>query len=635
MEVERNMEKPKGKEKRRRLELSNRQGFVLILIASVLIAFLVILEAPYNRLYLLNQCVTSPSLLFLNYIPVFLFMLILFSLTNRSVFTVVFSSGFFLLLGGINRYKMVLRQDPLIPGDFTLISELIDTLRNFNTTFILLIFLGAAVFLALMVLSLRFFRDRKKRPVLRIATLVLCFVAIFVVNMTLYADSKRYDNYTTKGYSVFKVREYSSKGFIYSFLVDYNEMKVEAPEGYDAAVYKALDEAVAATVSDDGTEVQPHIIMIMGETFADLEISSHFSFDGYDDPMSNYRQLAADSYLSGSIVVPLFGGGTAYTEYEALTGAPAAVIDNSISPYRYIRKNIRSLPRILDENGYATLAIHPGRAWFYNRSNVYPYMGFDEALFVDDAFDENTQKYGGYISEEATIDVLIDRFDEHLLSSTDPLFLFCVTIQNHGPYAEKYGAETNFSSDLSFTAEESDELSNYFYGLSTVDDELGRLVEYLQGLSEPVILVYFGDHLPGFTEGATIYEKLDMGVYADESSEQMLLGYETPFCIWQNDAAEESGVLADTAVEPSSSITMNAYYLCSTLYTLLDYTGQDAYLDRLYELGLELPVVTDYTFVDGEGDYISAITDEQEEEIQFLNGWTYYKMFDEKVTAGQ
>ncbi len=635
IEVEEKQEKTPETGKRKRVVLKNKQAIGLLLIAAFGIWFIVAALAPNSRFFYVWHSFLSPMMFLLNILPILLLLGILYALTNRSVFSVVFSSSVFILLATVNRLKIMFRADPFIPADFTLASEVMDVLRLFETKYIILAAVAVVVFLVLLTGSLLFFRDEKKRPVIRIAILALSILIGIGANVWLYSDSDRYAEYPTNGSAYFKANEYSSKGFIYSFLVDYHKMGVEQPDNYSAEVYKELEEAsetVAVIAEEEEETVKPHIIMIMGEAFADLEYADHISFEGYTDPLESFKQLKADAVLSGDLMVSIFGGGTAGTEFEALTGIPMAEVDNDVSPYQYIRDNLDSLPRFLESEGYDTLALHPGYSWFYNRINVYQYMGFDESIFLEDGFDLASENKGGYISEEVTMDRIIEEFDARLSDvAEDPLFFFSVTIQNHGPFEKKYNAETNFSTDLDLTDAEIDMMSNYFAGLADADLQLARLAEYLQTLSEPVILVYFGDHLPGFTGGMEFYSKLDIGVSVEGSATEVINCYRTPFMIWQNDAAAAANVLEEADVYDADDYLIKSHYLGATLYDLLGYEDEYPYFGALNDLREELPLLTNHFYMNCDGEFVDGPTEEQEEEIALLKGWAYYKMFEEVV----
>ena len=89
----------------------------------------------------------------------------------------------------------------------------------------------------------------------------------------------------------------------------------------------------------------------------------------------------------------------------------------------------------------------------------------------------------------------------------------------------------------------------YTDGVRDADAMLGQLRDYFAARSEPVLLVFFGDHLPYLGENQFGYGELglDMGL-PQEQREDPVSVYETPYVIWANDAAAQA-LDWDAAVE--------------------------------------------------------------------------------------
>ena len=108
-------------------------------------------------------------------------------------------------------------------------------------------------------------------------------------------------------------------GFVYSFVQTVHNMVMEEPKNYDSGYAQSVMSDFNGT---EGTDVQPDIIMIMGETWADLSmITDTSSFS--TDPMPYLHSVAADSNpntLVGKTIVPVFGSGTCNSEFESVTG---------------------------------------------------------------------------------------------------------------------------------------------------------------------------------------------------------------------------------------------------------------------------------------------------------------------------
>lgn len=605
---------------------------LIMILGALMISAAVFLANPTFFSPFTSSMLKTPSLFFLNFIPILLLILLIFFVSNNAVFSTVATGGLFVLLAIVNSEKIRLRQDPLFPTDLSLFTELIGIAKNFSAKIILMYLLIIALILLIILGSYLFFKSPKLSAFIRIAGIMLVFILGAVSNQVLYKNDILYNTFAVDGNPYFEVNQYGSKGFIYSFCHKFNAMQVKAPEGYSSIYYADLEKDFKPLVADYKNKKLPHIIMIMGEAFSDLSNNENFDFTNYADPLAHWNQLTQSANsVSGHIIVPNYGGGTSDTEFDVLTAFPTRYIDNASNSYSLIRKNIDAMPRRLKDIGYNAIAIHPGYPWFYNRANVYNDMGFEKFISLESF--QGSEKYrGGYIADQYATDSIIENFESHISQSNAPLFEFCVTIENHGPYEEKYNeVKKTFDTTVHLTGAEENLLNSYFMGIKDADTEIKRLTDYFEASDEPVVFVYFGDHLPGFSNGMDFFDLLDYNINANGTMEQLFNVYKTPFVIWQNTASKkllDIQKIADTLNLPPNH-TISSNFLGSTMLQLLDINGISPLFDYSNELRTELPIITNAGFMDDNGDYLAQISSELSEKCRVLKGWTYYKMFDE------
>lgn len=605
-----------------------RTGFPLLCCALLTAAAIYAITSEHLYLLAINL-LHHPLMLALNVLPVFLSMLLLFYISRRMVFSAGLAAGLFLLMAIADRVKVSMRQEPLLPADLTLAKEAAAILKTFPEFTLLVGGFSIVLFLLLLVLAFLLSKGREFPPKARLKGICGVLLCALACNLC-YASQTLYDSFPVIGNPYFQVNQYSSRGLLYSFLHQANAMQIREPDGYIASAFEAL-EGRPVTVN---TEQKPHIFMVMGEAFSDLSENEHISFEGYRDPLEQFKAICGEeNAVSGHIAVPNYGGGTSNTEYDVLTACPTRYLGSALPSYNFIHRDFDALPRRLRSIGYDTLAIHPGYAWFYNRQNVYPHLGFDSSLFLEDSFDLEKQGKGGYVSDEAAADKILQTFRQHLRTTNAPLFSFTVTIQNHGPYDGKYGTLLpNFSTDAALSAEETDLLRQYFHGVAEADAQLGRLWEYAKSSPEPIVIVYFGDHLPGFSNGMDFFRLLDYPMDADGTLEERLSLYQTPFLIWQNDAANalcDIRQTAEAAELPENGI-ISAHFLGSLLTELLGMDGLSPLYDYSCQLRKKQPVCAGNIYVDEWGAYSDALPEERQEAADILRDWQYYKLFDQK-----
>lgn len=605
---------------------------IIMILGSFAIATVVFMANPSFISPFLKFIKNTPSLFFLNYIPIILFMALILFISNNAMFSTVTAGGFFIFMAIANSEKIRLRQDPLFPTDMSLFTELVGIAKNFSPKIILIYLFIIVLILLFIFIAFIFFKSPKLSVQVRIAGILGVIIIGTVSNNFLYKNADLYNVFAVDGNQYFEVNQYGSKGFIYSFCHKFNSMQVKAPVGYNPTYYSALEKDFKSSASDYGDKKLPHIIMIMGEAFSDLSNNPNFDFTNYGNPLGNWNEITqTENSVAGHIIVPNYGGGTSDTEFDVLTAYPTRYIDNASNSYSLIRNNMDSMPQRLKSIGYNTLAIHPGYPWFYNRANVYNYMGFENFISLESF--QGSEKYrGGYIADKYASDSIIENFEQHIAQSDSPLFEFCVTIENHGPYDEKYPeVEKTFDTGVSLTKKEETLLNSYFMGIKDADKEIKRLTDYFEASDEPVVFVYFGDHLPGFSNGMDFFDILDYDINANGTMEELFNVYKTPFLIWQNTASKELVDMGKTvdALNLPKNHTISSNYLGSTMLELIGVNGISPIFDYSNKLRAELPIITNSGFMTANGNYITQVSDELTEKCTVLKGWVHYKMFDE------
>lgn len=613
-----------------------KTSLIVIIIVSLVTTGLMFYLSPGSLKVFMGFVIDSPSLFILNYLPILLLMLMLYFISGNCIFASGIPFMIFTAAAFANRTKSTLRQDPLVPSDLSVITEVKSILQNYDKIYMILAIAAVLITLAIIALAFLFFKKSDKltvkKRILGAGGCIACFVIMF---STSYSNTELYNSYAVDGNIYFKVNQYISKGFLYSFIYDINNLKVEKPSSYNPEAFNAIDDTAESTELNDISK--PNIVMIMSEAFSDISNSESINFDEYGDPLEFYNQfINRDDVISGHIVVPNFGGGTSDTEFDVLTGCSTKYIDSSQVSYNFIRKPMEAMPRLLKNIGYDTLAIHPGYGWFYNRTNVYKNMGFDDFIYLEEDFDPSTQNKGGYISDEVTTQSIIDNFENHVKNNDDPIFEFCVTIQNHGPYEEKYeNLKTNFSTDIQLTDDEKAIYSGYFQGIDDADAQIETLVNYFESIDEPVVLIFFGDHLPGFSNGMSYFSQFRPDIDLNGNQWQQMKAYETPFFIWANDVALKTTNFSENAKNIKMPVNdiISSFYLGTTVMELLDMGNISPLFGFVNELRGSLPVASSNVYMYPDGTLSDTIDESKAADIQKYKEWIYYKLFDDEIST--
>ncbi|WP_317856182.1 LTA synthase family protein [Chakrabartyella piscis] len=607
-------------------------SILFVVIASYAISGILMNFIPTDATTLISNYKSFAMVGFLNTLPIITTMFVLYCIGGKRVFACLLTALLFAVAAAIHVVKMTLRNEPLLPTDTSLVNEAITIVKTYPKYLLVLIGVGLVVLLVLLVFIYRGCKE-KRLPIWLRGICCLLMILVFSCSKSLYKDEDLYDSFPINTITSGINQQYDARGLVYSF---FHQLFVEntlIPETYDLPTFSSLD----ALPQIDSEQELPHIIMIMGEAFSDLTDNPHLDYSNTRDPLQEFKAMqTSDNGFGGKIVVPGYGGGTANTEFDVLTGFSTSLLNRPLASYEYIETPTDALPRRLQAIGYDTLAIHPGYEWFYDRNLAYPRLGFEAAYFLEDSFDLATQGIGGYVNETATMDKIIETFEEHLATTDAPLFSFTVTIQNHGPYESRFGPiDELFTSDVNLTSFEYDLLNQYSKGITDADLQLARLRDYVAELEEPVVIVYYGDHLPCFTNGKEFFDILDYPIDPNGNYTEQLAMYEVPFVVWSNDAAMELANIKENAENsnlPEDGI-ISAHYLTPLLTEVLQLDGLSPYFDYAYDLLGSLPIATKNIYMEADGTYSSRMPEAALEELNFFLSWQHYKTTDEVIDA--
>ncbi|MDO6413696.1 LTA synthase family protein [Sphingomonas sp. BIUV-7] len=168
------------------------------------------------------------------------------------------------------------------------------------------------------------------------------------------------------------------------------------------------------------------VVLLQGESFVD----ARRLHPDLADRLPHFAQLRAQAALSGRLTVPCWGANTIRSELAAVAGiGPEALGLDRFNPYEHFAQApLPSLAQAAREAGCKAIFVHPYARNFYARDKVMPMLGFErfigEEAFVD------AERDGGYVTDAA-----LARFAADLIAREGPdLFLFVVTIENHGPW---------------------------------------------------------------------------------------------------------------------------------------------------------------------------------------------------------
>ena len=530
------------------------------------------------------------------------FLYFLFGSSRCSIRTLL---GLSMVFGLTNHYVMAFRSTPFVPWDIYSIGTAASVANNYDFTPTKRVVIVTLVFLALAGLAQ--FVDLKlsvrKRWQLRLGGSVGFLAGLITLTNLVQVDSLQ-----TKWslYPYLFTPAYMTKvnGMALTFAMDLEYLVVEKPTGYSAAKAEQTLEEYTTEIATEEDEY-PNIIVIMDEAFSDLAVLGDFEASEDYMPFIHSLEEGYENTITGYANVSVCGGNTANSEFEFLTGNSMYFLPVGSIPYQqYLTGETESLPNYLKSLGYVTYGQHPYYASGWKRETVYEWLGLDNTTFIYDyPYRSFLRKY---VDDESSFETIIYTY-EHKEEGT-PMFLFNVTMQNHGSYYDLYD---NFTPTITVDGVSSTSLSQYLSLLKETDAAFENLIDYFSGVDEKTVIVFFGDHQPN--NSVAYYIQALNGIDSNNlTTEENEARYKVPFVIWANYDIEEG-------TEQETSLN----YLASEVLTVAG-VPTSPYMNFLLDLREYYPIISAVRLEEN----ADVSEDEAEEMLLLYQQLQYYNLFD-------
>lgn len=568
----------------------------ILILVSLLLAFVVDSISRGSISESINF-ISNKGITFLFNALIILLTLSITLLTKRKMFCYSIISAIWIIAATANNIILNLRGTPLTGSDLKLIKSGLKLINNYMSKEEILSILAVLFFILILLVFIFIFAPKTKFKInyfLSIGMIFVIFIVYKVCNSLALSSSIISNNFWDLD------AVYKENGFTYCFSTTLLNNGVSEPESYsqdsiESIVYSLEDSkttanALSSDIEYSSDEKLPNIIMLQLESFFDPLLIYGIEFDV--DPIANFRKLK-ENYSSGTFSVSTIGGGTANTEFEVLTGLNLDFFAPGEYPYNTIvnTKTSESINYALKESNYSTHAIHNHEGNFYNRNTVYSNLGFD--TFTSSEYmliNERTPL--GWAKDTFLIEPILD-----LLTSTENQdFIYTVSVQGHGSYPNDEIKDENF---VNITNIKDDTFKNsieyYANQMYEMDLFIEELINAVNSLNEPTVIVFFGDHQP------------NLNLSSDDLLNKNL--YETEYVIWDNIGLAKndldleayqltSKVLYDLGMDNGIVTKLHQDYLLGSKDS--SYKDEEQYLDALKSIEYDILSGNEYLY-----DYIS------------------------------
>lgn len=434
-------------------------------------------------------------------------------LMRRRRFWWTFVGILWLVLGAINGVLLANRVTPFTGPDLLNIDDAIRVSNKYFPAWFTTVLVILAVF-GTFCLVRYFFRAPKHRGKLHFWRNLALFGAACLgfwglTEWMLYA--RQLSSYFSN-----IANAYLDYGYPYSLSVTLFDTGIDEPNHYSADLVESVIKEEGNLPETAADAEKPNILIVQLESFFDPTRVNYLSFN--EDPLPNWHALC-EKYSSGLYTVPTVGAGTVNTEFETLTGMSLRFFGPGEYPYKGIlrEETCESAAYDLEELGYSTHAIHDNEANFYRRRRVYANLGFDSFTSGEYMDTQNDVNYNGWMRDENLIKYITQAFD----STENQDFVFTVSVQPHGSYpTEHVLADPEIT--VSGTSSDSQNAAWEYYAnqIHEEDQFVADLISTLEDRGDPVIVLFYGDHLP------------TMGLADTDMNEGSI--YETNYLMWDN-----------------------------------------------------------------------------------------------------
>lgn len=588
-----------------KIQISRHKAVFLMSVACMLASALCFFEIEFlhgnmiNKMKFLN--------VFLNYILILFVFLLIHLIFNRFKLTMAAGMSLFTFYGILYDIVKELRGNGLRAADLYAAQTAINVAGGYSfelseDRFTVILWAFTFVLLCCYVNYHPRITDRIKTGVVSLVFTVGIF--------TIFTDFEFMEENSIKPYLWELSASETDHGALLDFAAGLPYLKMQKPEGYSKKTAEQIEAAKAQTLEEKVTETsgeetkKPHIIAIMNESFSDFRKLGSIELN--QEILKNWDALD-ENVIKGSVSVPVFGGWTPNSEFEFLTGFTNAFFQSGVIPFQnYVKTGTPNIGMQLQDQGYTSIFLHPMDSTGWNRKNVYQALGFDYAYYIEDM--KYTEKLRHVISDRSDYEELIYRYEEQ--KENGPVFLFNVTIQNHGGYT--WGGMENQVQILNPEGNYPN-AEEYLTLIRESDETLRRLLDYFSKEEEPVVVCMFGDHYPKVEE--ELYSALAETTQGSEI-EKTARKYQVPFMIYTNYEIEE---------KEFENISLNylSTLLCETAGIPL--TQYQQYLKSLFA---EYPVVNVYGVKNQAGEWFSWDEASEFAEIKEYEMVQYKNLFD-------
>lgn len=246
---------------------------------------------------------------------------------------------------------------------------------------------------------------------------------------------------------------------------------------------KGIDPAAVSPLQ--GASKGKNLIIIQMESFQSFLMG--LKVDG-QEITPNMNRLMEDSLYFPNFYQMVGQGNTSDAEF--VVNSSFYIPPQGAATMSYVDKEVPSLPRLLQDNGYQTVTFHTNDVEFWNRGELYSSLGWEQ--YYDHQFfgDEDTFFFGP--SDEVLYRKTSDKLKE-MDDAKNPFYAQVISMSAHHPFTipeEKYMMKLPERYEGTF-------VGDYIRAQNYADYAFGQFVDELKanGVWDNSLIMVYGDHM--------------------------------------------------------------------------------------------------------------------------------------------
>ncbi|WP_045973230.1 LTA synthase family protein [Xenorhabdus doucetiae] len=408
-----------------------------------------------------------------------------FFVSARWLFSAALTGTLFIILKFLNQIKVHYYKEQLFFSDLNLMLDPSnqETLRHYWLA-------GLAVVAMFIWLIFNMILSWKALPPARgikwrLASIMLMAVGVWDINLTVKTYYTQWQDELPKG-----------RGTVTNMVMSASDARYQPPKFGSSADY-FLQQAKKVTLPEPQSAVKPDVVVLLQESTVNPHIYQLPTHVQLPDLYMFQRDAAVSA--QSPLRVQTFGGGTWLSEFSILTGLNTDDFGSRKNAVFYFvvdhLKN--SLFHAMKDNGYYTVVLTPFNKSAYHAGHAYKTLGVDRIIQPQElgypaGMEENLWK----ISTQDMLSYVKTILEKERAKETDkPIFIFSLTMYEHGPYEESHQDDYGLAGNID-SATAVGKFSHYMEKITASDPAIKDFSDFVAHRDKPTVFLYFGDHQP-------------------------------------------------------------------------------------------------------------------------------------------